>query len=197
MGLVSAAILAWAALVPRFRPRRGDGGLGSCLAAIMRSREARHSRGSQRTTLAETFIGGGKMPVPMPRYNVLICSGLLPPKYARTFLLSHSSSSSGSVGAGASVFDDFLSTSGRSKLRATALIVTCFQRCTNEKKHFQNFCGKKVQALAGVFLRLLKHGEWMDQSELPFTQSTANKPMKVAACDHLRDEKHASRLPAH
>ena len=45
----------------------------------------------------------------------------------------------------------------------------------------------------------LKHGEWiaMIKGELPFGRSTANKLMKIAACDHLRNAEHVPHLPAH
>jgi hypothetical protein len=45
----------------------------------------------------------------------------------------------------------------------------------------------------------LKHGEWiaMIKSDLPFSRSTTNKLMKIAACDHLRNAEHVPHLPAH
>jgi hypothetical protein len=45
----------------------------------------------------------------------------------------------------------------------------------------------------------LRHGEWiaMIQSDLPISRSTANKLMKIAACDHLRNAEHVPYLPAH
>jgi hypothetical protein len=45
----------------------------------------------------------------------------------------------------------------------------------------------------------LKHGEWiaMIKGDLPFGRSTANKLMKIAACDHLRNAEHVPHLPAH
>jgi hypothetical protein len=46
----------------------------------------------------------------------------------------------------------------------------------------------------------LRHGEWMAmvKSDLPFSQSWANKLMKIGKCDHLRNSEHASEfLPAH
>jgi hypothetical protein len=45
----------------------------------------------------------------------------------------------------------------------------------------------------------LKHGEWiaMINSDLPFTRSTANKLMKIATCDHIRNAEHVPHLPVH
>jgi hypothetical protein len=45
----------------------------------------------------------------------------------------------------------------------------------------------------------LRRGDWMKmiKSDLPFSQSTANKLMKIAACDHLRNSDHGPSLPAH
>jgi Protein of unknown function (DUF3102) len=44
----------------------------------------------------------------------------------------------------------------------------------------------------------LRHGDWanMVKADLPFSQSTANKLMKIAACDHLRNSDHGPNLPA-
>jgi DUF3102 family protein len=44
----------------------------------------------------------------------------------------------------------------------------------------------------------LRHGDWarMIKADLPFSQSTANKLMKIAACDHLRNSDHGPNLPA-
>lgn len=45
----------------------------------------------------------------------------------------------------------------------------------------------------------LKRGEWiaMIKSDLPFSRSTANKLIKIATCDHLRNAEHVPHLPAH
>jgi Protein of unknown function (DUF3102) len=45
----------------------------------------------------------------------------------------------------------------------------------------------------------LRHGDWIKliKNDLPFSQSTANKLMKIAACDHLRNSEHVPNLPAH
>jgi hypothetical protein len=42
------------------------------------------------------------------------------------------------------------------------------------------------------------HGEWikMIKEDLPFTRQTTNKLMKVAACEHLRNDAHVRHLPA-
>jgi hypothetical protein len=37
----------------------------------------------------------------------------------------------------------------------------------------------------------------MIKSDLPFSRSTTNKLMKIAACDHLRNAEHVPHLPAH
>jgi hypothetical protein len=37
----------------------------------------------------------------------------------------------------------------------------------------------------------------MVKEELPFGQDTANKLMKIATCDHLRNSEHVLNLPAH
>jgi hypothetical protein len=44
----------------------------------------------------------------------------------------------------------------------------------------------------------LRRGEWMAmvKNDLPFSQSTANKLMKIAKCDHLRNSDHGPSLPA-
>ena len=44
----------------------------------------------------------------------------------------------------------------------------------------------------------LRHGDWakMIKADLPFSQSTANKLMKIAACGHLRNSDHGPNLPA-
>jgi hypothetical protein len=44
----------------------------------------------------------------------------------------------------------------------------------------------------------LRHGDWakLIKADLPFSQSTANKLMKIAACDHLRNSDHGPNLPA-
>jgi len=44
----------------------------------------------------------------------------------------------------------------------------------------------------------LKHGEWIAlvKSELPFGRNTAQKLMKIATCDYLRDGEHVHHLPA-
>jgi hypothetical protein len=44
----------------------------------------------------------------------------------------------------------------------------------------------------------LRHGEWiaMINSDLPFGRSTANKLMKIAACEYLRNADHGTHLPA-
>jgi hypothetical protein len=44
----------------------------------------------------------------------------------------------------------------------------------------------------------LRHGDWakMIKADLPFSQSAANKLMKIAACDHLRNSDHGPNLPA-
>lgn len=44
----------------------------------------------------------------------------------------------------------------------------------------------------------LRHGDYMKmvKADLPFSQSTANKLMKIAACDHLRNSDHGPILPA-
>jgi len=45
----------------------------------------------------------------------------------------------------------------------------------------------------------LRHGDWakMIKSDLPFSQSTANKLMKIGACEHLRNSERVPNLPAH
>jgi hypothetical protein len=45
----------------------------------------------------------------------------------------------------------------------------------------------------------LRRGEWMAmvKADLPFSHSTVNKLIKIAACDHLRNSEHVPRLPAH
>ena len=45
----------------------------------------------------------------------------------------------------------------------------------------------------------LRHGDWanMIKADLPFSRSTANKLMKIGACDHLRKAEHVPHLPAH
>jgi hypothetical protein len=45
----------------------------------------------------------------------------------------------------------------------------------------------------------LRRGDWakMIKVDLPFGQSTANKLMKIGACDHLRKSEHVPNLPAH
>jgi hypothetical protein len=45
----------------------------------------------------------------------------------------------------------------------------------------------------------LRRGEWMAmiKRDLPFSQSTVNKLIKIAACDHLRNSEHVPSLPAH
>jgi len=48
----------------------------------------------------------------------------------------------------------------------------------------------KAELRRGDFMRMVK-------GDLPFSQSTANKLMKIAACDHLRNSEHAPNLPAH
>lgn len=44
----------------------------------------------------------------------------------------------------------------------------------------------------------LRHGDWatMIKTDLPFSQSTANKLMKITACNHLRNSDHGLNLPA-
>ena len=44
----------------------------------------------------------------------------------------------------------------------------------------------------------LRHGDWakMIKADLPFSQSTANKLMKIAASEHLRNSDHGPNLPA-
>ena len=57
----------------------------------------------------------------------------------------------------------------------------------------------EVGSLLGSAKEELRRGEWMRlvKGQLPFGQSTANKLMKIAACDHLRNSEHVPNLPAH
>jgi hypothetical protein len=45
----------------------------------------------------------------------------------------------------------------------------------------------------------LRHGDFikMIKADLPFARSTANKLMKIVACDHLRNAERIPHLPAH
>jgi len=45
----------------------------------------------------------------------------------------------------------------------------------------------------------LRHGDWvaMVKADLPISRSTANKLMKVATCNHIRNAEHVPHLPAH
>jgi hypothetical protein len=57
----------------------------------------------------------------------------------------------------------------------------------------------KVGSLLEAAKAELKHGKWiaMIKGDLPFGRSTANKLMKIAACDYLRNAEHVPHLPAH
>jgi hypothetical protein len=57
----------------------------------------------------------------------------------------------------------------------------------------------EVGALLKAAKEELRRGDFMKmvKAELPFSQSTANKLMKIAACDHLRNSEHVPSLPAH
>jgi hypothetical protein len=48
----------------------------------------------------------------------------------------------------------------------------------------------KAELRRGDFMKMVK-------AELPFSQSTANKLIKIAACGHLHNSEHVPNLPAH
>jgi hypothetical protein len=48
----------------------------------------------------------------------------------------------------------------------------------------------KAELRRGDFMKMVK-------ADLPFSQSTTNKLIKIATCDHLRNSEHVPNLPAH
>jgi hypothetical protein len=57
----------------------------------------------------------------------------------------------------------------------------------------------EVAALLKSAKEELRRGDWMKmvKAELPFSQSTANKLLKIGQCEHLRNSEHVPNLPAH
>jgi hypothetical protein len=57
----------------------------------------------------------------------------------------------------------------------------------------------EIAALLESAKEELRRGDWMKmvKAELPFSQSTANKLLKIGQCEHLRNSDHVPNLPAH